>query len=479
MLNIRVKPFFISLVYFTLNIVLYILLTQMNTINYQNWQILAGFYAVLHVLITVICFYIVNLGMLSFSAIMVWLLYVFHFGQIIIKFLFRDYQFTADMSLAVTKNAYISAIEYSFLIIFVTAFGIILVKLFENRQPENLNVRTMTDQTIENYYIIGLRIVVLTFPIEAYTLIQRLIVSMSSGYLSIYNIGTSGILSQIGTFSVIGFIMMLIGCQNKKAKANFIFFSFTIFYIISMFSGGRMWQIIKIILVLCFYLKIMKVKINPKNGLLLFLIVYLLAGFLSAIADLRGEDVINLTTILNLFVDIYQNNPLLNIIEELGATIYTVGLTFEKIPYQIDFSNGAQYFTNFVGVLPNLSEKITKINFDSNFVNLLNVPTIGGSFVAEMYYSFAAYGTVLAFVIGLGVQLVTKKMEEGFITRHYQFPIYSTMFLYSMVSWVRGSSSVLYRNVIFGSLFIYLIFKLFVRKKDVSNNNLKAIAVKK
>lgn len=473
MLNIRVKPFFISLVYFILNIVLYILMIQTNTVNYQNWQVTVGFYVVLHVVLTVSCFYIINLGMLSFSAIMVWLLYVFHFGQIIIKFLSRNYQFIADMSLVVSRRAYIESIQYSFLIISITAFGIILVKLFESKSPETFNITQMTDQSIENYYIVGLRIVVLTFPIEAYTLIQRLIVSWSSGYLSIYGTGTSGILSQIGTFSVIGFIMMLIGCQNKKAKANTIFFSYTLFYIVSMFSGGRMWQIIKIILVLYFYLKIMKIKINPKNGLLLFIIAYLLAGFLSVIADLRGEEIINVSTILNIFVEMYQNNPLLNIIEELGATIYTVGLTFEKVPYQIDFSYGSQFFTNFVGVLPNLSEKITKINFESNFVNLLNVPTIGGSYVAEMYYSFAYYGIILAFVIGLGIQWISKKMEMGFITRRYQFPIYGIMVLYSLISWIRGSSSVLYRNVIFGSLFIYLIFKLFVRKKSASQINLE------
>lgn len=469
MLNIRVRPFFISLVYLISNIILFILLTHANTVNFQNWQTIAGFYIIIQVLLTVCCFYIIDLGMLSFSAIMVWLLYVFHFGQIIIKFFSRNYQFSADMSLAVSRGAYIFSINYSFLIISITAFGIILIKLFENKELETFNIRPLSDQTLENYYIVGLRIVVLTFPIEAYTLIQRLIISWSSGYLSIYSIGTSGILNQIGTFSIIGFIMMLIGCQNKKNKANLIFFSYTLFYIISMFSGGRMWQIIKIILVLYFYLKIMKIKINPKNGLMLFITVYLLAGFLSAIADLRGEEVINISSLLNVFVEVYQNNPLLIIVEELGSSIYTVGLTFDKVPYQIDFSHGSQFLTNFVGVLPNLSEKITKINFASNFVNLLNVPTIGGSYVAEMYYSFASYGIIIAFIIGLGIQWISKKMEQGFLTRNYQFPIYSIMLLYSMISWVRGSSSVLYRNVIFGSLFIYLILKLFVRKKSYSS----------
>lgn len=470
MLNIRVKPFFISLLYLTVSIVLYILLIQSNTVNYQNWQITAGFYTVLHILLTVCCFYIIRLEMLSFSAIMIWLLYVFHFGQIIIKFISRNHEFSADMSLAVSKSAYISSIEYSFLIIFVTTFAIIIMKLFEHQDLETIKIKPMSEQSIENYYIIGLRIVVLTFPIEAYTLIQRLIISWSSGYLSIYSIGTSGILNQFGTFSVIGFIMMLIGCQNKKNKANLIFFSYTFFYIISMFSGGRMWQIIKIILVLYFYLKIMKIKINPKNGLLLFGIVYLLAGFLSAIADFRGEEGIKIATIIEIILEMFQNNPLLNIIEELGATIYTVGLTFDKVPYQVDFSHGFQFLSNFVGVLPNLSEKITEINFNSNFVLLLDVPTIGGSYVAEMYYSFAYYGALLAFAIGLGIQWVSRKLEIGLLTKSYQFPIYSIMLLYSLISWVRGSSSVLYRNVIFGSIFIYVIFKLFVRKTSVPQN---------
>ena len=39
------------------------------------------------------------------------------------------------------------------------------------------------------------------------------------------------------------------------------------------------------------------------------------------------------------------------------------------------------------------------------------------------------------------------------------------MLQYSIISWVRGSAIIFYRNVVFSFIFIYIISSLFVKRK--------------
>lgn len=464
MINIKKKYLYISLAYLFISVLIYILLGKLNSYDYELWQLSTGLYIFLHLIVTFVCFKMMNIEVLSTSGIFVWLLYLFHFSQLFIKLISNSYLFNFDVSYIVSKETYIESIEYTFLILFSLTFGILLMKAIKKRN--NLKNHKLSQLADKSYYVIGKRIFILTFPIEAYILIQRLFIASSDGYLAIYEIGTSGIMSLLGTFSLIGVIMMLLGSQTKKNRATVIFCLYTVFYLISMFSGGRMWQVIKILVVLYYYLKATNIKITIKNAFIVAVAGYFLAGFLSSIADFRGLGIGNIEAVTEVIKEAFVTSPLLNALEEFGGTIYTVALTVQKVPSSIDYSNGSQFLTSFISLLPNLSASIADINDKSSFVNLLDVKAIGGSFAAEMYYSFGYYAVGPTILIGMLIQWLTEKIELSLKTKNYHIIIYSIMLQYSIISWVRGSAIIFYRNVVFSFIFIYIISSLFVKRKN-------------
>lgn len=480
LIEINKKSVVLALGYMVFSSFLFLILKNSDTFNYQHWQMTASIIVLIHLIVVIICYKSIGIDLLSTSSVITILIYLFHLSQLLIKLFSKEYKFNFDVSMIIPKYDYIESIEYTFLILSVLVFGILLMKSFKisskfkNNRLSRSNYNRLSTLSNDGYYKLGIIVFVVTFPIEAFILIQRFIIARSSGYTAIYDVGGSGIISLIGTFSIIGIVMILIGCQNKKRKATMIFLSYALFYLFTMFSGGRMWQLIKLLIVFYYYLKIINIKVGTKNALLMSISVYLLAGFVSSISDFRGEGIADIGVVIETIKNVYNNNPFLNAIEEFGGTIYTMGLTIGKIPGTIDFSHGKQFFTGIVSILPNLSESIDNINVESNFVNSINVKAIGGSLIAEMYYSFGYYAVIPALFLGMFIQFLTRVIEKSIENKDYTNIIYSVLIQYSMLSWVRGASIIFYRNVFFSFAFIYIITIIFIRRKNKNDKNIRS-----
>src|SRR5699024_6086219 len=120
------------------------------------------------------------------------------------------------------------------------------------------------------------------------------------------------------------------------------------------------------------------IKITKRTFILILLLGYFGAGFMSAVADFRSYNIQNEGYILEIIQDVFRNNPILNILDEFGGTVYTVALTIQKTVFEIPHSLGKQFVTNFVSILPNLNDAMAAINDQSNYVLLLKTPWIGG-----------------------------------------------------------------------------------------------------
>ncbi|MER2227472.1 MAG: O-antigen polysaccharide polymerase Wzy [Carnobacterium sp.] len=462
MTNINSKYASITSLYTLVSLILYLCLNFLKLDNYQASQKIIGFVVILQITLTFIAFLMLKIEFLSLSGSFVWLNYLFHLSQPIIKAVSPQYDFAFDVSIYVFPATYLESLKYSYLMIILVTSGVMFYKCFEK---ETVYKKYMYSTiSLDNLFKIGSIVFSCTFPIEMYIQINRILVARNSGYLATFEVEVSGLISLLATFSLIGMVMMLLGSKHHFLRGNILTGFYLLFYIIAMFSGGRMWQVIKILLILYYYIKTYDIKIKGKNLILIVVIGYLGAGFMSAVADFRAYDVQSSDYILQIISNVFVNNPILQIMEEFGGSVYTVALTIQKTVFELPVSFGKQFLTNFVSLVPNLSYKISEILDRSNYVLLLKMPNIGGSFVGEIYYSFKYFAIFPAFLIGFILQYFTTKIENGIKNTDFHFIIYTIMFQYSVVSWVRGSSAIFYRNTIFGMIFIYVITKILVRQ---------------
>lgn len=462
MTGVNSKSVLITSVYTLVSVILYLCLDFINENGYQLSLRIIGFVVIVQMILTFVVFWMMKIEVLSLSGSFIWLNYLFHLSQPIIKAISPNYDFAFDVSIYVFPATFVETLQYSYLMIIIVSSGVLFYQCFEKERIYKKYMYSTISQ--ENLFKIGSVIFSFTFPVEMVIQINRIIVARNSGYLATFNVEVSGLVGLLATFSLIGMVMMLLGSKEKFVRGSLLTAFYLSFYVIAMFSGGRMWQVIKILLVVYYYIKTYDIKIKGKKLILLLIIGYLGAGFMSAVADFRSYDFQSNDYIVQVISNVFVNNPILQVMEEFGGSVYTVALTIQKMIFELPASFGKQFLTNFVSLLPNLSDSIAKLNDQSNYVLLLNMPTIGGSFVGEMYYSFKYFAIIPAFLIGIFLQYFTTKIENGIKNNDFHFIIYTIMFQYSVVSWVRGSSAIFYRNTIFGMVFIYIITKVLVKQ---------------
>ncbi|MGY4105401.1 O-antigen polysaccharide polymerase Wzy [Ignavigranum ruoffiae] len=468
------KKLFITMIYALTSMVLYLALAQFSQdMNRPAIQI-AGWIIMGQAINTALTYYWLGIPLLSFSGIFTWLMYLFHLSQPVLIALFPDYSLDFDVSKYVLATTYFEAIKYSFMVLFFLAIGVLIMQSYRRKDLQNSSLIQNHSELAElikahNLFKTGLFIFILTFPFEIYLQISRLFVALNEGYLATFNFELGGFFGILANISLVGMIMMLCGQKHNQKVGRWMLLAYTLFYLIAMFSGGRMWQVIKLLLVFTYYLQIYQIKISKKNLILLLIGGYLLAGFLSVIADIRSYDFTSSGYILEIAKNIFAQNPILKVLDEFGGTIYTLTLTIDKVPAMIERSWGSQFILNFASLLPNLTGKIDEMVNETNFVLLLKMPHIGGSLVAELYYSFGKYQPIFSLLLGMGIQAMTQKIRWDIQHNQYRFITYTALLQYSLISWIRGSSSILYRNTFYGSLFVLVVvtYMSILKKKEV------------
>lgn len=464
MIRINQKYALLTSLYTLISLILYFSINYLIGVEYQTALRIIGMGILIQFILNFFVYFLMEIDFFSLSGSFTWLNYFFHLGQPVVKFLAPSFRLNFDVSQTVVNEVFIESLSYSYLMIVMVSVGILFLKTFEKKFVHK--EYKLSNLTNENLFKIGLLIFATTFPIEAYIQLTKIFVATTSGYLATFEVGISGIVGFISNFSLVGAIIMLLGSKDNRKRGNIIMIFYGLFYVVAMFSGGRMWQVIKLLLVFYYYKEIYRIKVTKKTMLILVVVGYFAAGFMSAVADFRSYDIQSEGYIVQILQDVFRNNPIFNILDEFGGTVYTVSLTIQKTMYELPFSFGKQFITNFVSIFPNLTAGMAAINDNSNYVLLLKTPWIGGSFVGEMFYSFGYFAVLPAFIVGAIAQYLTEKIERGIKNNDYHIIIYTLMFQYSFISWIRGSSAIFYRNTAFGIVLVYIITSFFIREKE-------------
>lgn len=467
MLEFDKKNLFITALYALLSLLLILAAYLSITLQYQASIERIGIIIIIQMLLNLIAFRQMEISPLSLSGLFVWLNYLFHLTQPVVKVIAPNYDLVFDVSVYVPEDVYFESLHYSLLIILCIVIGVMLYRSIEfrqpNKEPRNFKLSNIT-QT--NLIIMGCIILAVTFPVEAYIQVSRVLLALDQGYIATLQDGVGGITAFLANFSIVGVIMLILGSKVNQRRGTIVFLLYTAFYLMTMFSGGRMWQIIKIVLVMYYYLETYDVKIKGKNFVMLLVGGYILAGFLGAVGNFRAYDFGDSSYIFDIIRDVFINNPILEVFDEFGGTIYTLSLVIDQTPQTLPFSYGEQFVQNLIGILPNISGIVQEMINEANFIIQLNIPTIGGSFIAEVYYSFHYFGVIFAFLMGWVVEYISEKVRHGLRNSNYHFIIYSIMFQYSFISWVRGSSGIFYRNTVYAMVLIFIITNVLIPTKS-------------
>ena len=210
-----------------ISFILFLFLKLTNeSLNYQTWLTVFALTVLLTFVLNLIFLHCRGYRLVSFFTIFVALLYLFHFGQVILYGIFPTYKTSGYNFIAKGGQSVVDALLFSYVIINFIILGGLLVK-----KRSTSNVRLVSKK---NYKLLALIFICISLPLQLYIVVKQLIVSHTEGYNEVLHLGLSGALTQIANFYIIGFVMLLIIYKNNLMKKNVIFVLEVSFLLVSM-----------------------------------------------------------------------------------------------------------------------------------------------------------------------------------------------------------------------------------------------------
>lgn len=281
-----------------------------------------------------------------------------------------------------------------------------------------------------------------------------------------------GMLSSIGKFYWLGqyisyVVIALYFYSSYKSNLNIKYsvgYYFIIFYILGYLFIGDRGTFISLLFLYIFGMNFFSEKIQYKRVLVSFVIIIIISTVLSVT---RVESIYNPIDMLEVYLSSDKaNNPIVDAFIEFGVSIKTVNIAMTLIPNDYDYWYGHSLIDSFLIALPNIfGTRVSSGNLGAwvtevAFGTLSNTYGRGGSIAMEAYVNFGYFGVLLFSFLGWISGITYKK----FINEPSLFNTIFTMMLISALSiWVRNTSSVSFRIVIWG-LFISTCVAYFTNK---------------
>ncbi|MED3662286.1 O-antigen polysaccharide polymerase Wzy [Ureibacillus terrenus] len=437
--------------------------------NVPNSVLILSIIIILHFILSILILEITNSKIFSLSGIFVILSYLFHFGQIILIGLFPKYKFQQFFILDYVNFYQLQqATVYQLHIITAVVTGIVLATIKKNnkirKKTSKLNFKESRITTITAGWVI----LTICFPIRLMTDLSKIRASFSGNYFDTFRTGESGVIGFLGYFAFIGIALLIMGYSINKKRMSTIIFILSISYLIfTMVSGGRGQQLTIILMLLyIFFNCVYKLKI--RNVIVLLVGVYLLIPFLNTIFFIREIGIDSFYSFIKEYENSLNNNPILKLLEELGATQYTVILTMERIE---ESAFGLSYLSALPLVFVNIGGILDPFVYMSTYQKSLKVPYIGGSYIGELFFNFRYFGIIFAIFIGIFINTISTKLKELLVEKKYlNAAIYLPMFTY-FLWWVRDTFSGWIRPTIWGYVFIVIIIMILNMFIRINNSN--------
>lgn len=309
-----------------------------------------------------------------------------------------------------------------------------------------------------------------------YVLISKVIIAVKSGYGSLYNnaISLGGALSYISGFFIPSILLLLYSYRKDTKKRKVLMLICIIVAILNLVVGTRAEPMSIIVILIVYYNRYIN-KIKGKSFAKLFVIFLIIVTLIPTIAKYRSNRESGIKNMMEEVIN-NENNPIIQTISELGATMNAWCLTDKAVPSKQDFKYGESYISSIGMIIPSFllggysfADNAALDIWLQNIWNMSYGP--GFNIFAETYYNFGWYiGIGFSFVLGLfyGKVFNLKSKNEN---KNALLSILSMIFLYNSMLIARFPFHSTIRNLFYMYLLIYLAIILLYNYKNKGEKN--------
>lgn len=221
-------------------------------------------------------------------------------------------------------------------------------------------------------------------------------------YALTYKIGRNNPLVYVSMYIFpISVFMILLSTKNKVIKRVVLSYVLIRSIVMMMIIGSRSSHIPMIVSLIIYYIYSEENKISYKKILIYTLALVAVYTLVSA-----TRNNINKFDIQTIAIYLKNNNIFVDILQELGSTQNNIILLYDNCPNYLEFVYGKSYAGSFLKLFPGGS--LLPIDF-SDYIDIGSIlnpyfhkgESLGGSYIAELYYNFGWLSIFISPIIGL------------------------------------------------------------------------------
>lgn len=431
------------------------------------------------VCIELVAYYIANkaikLKLFSLSTLFVTLVFLFHFGQLLLITFFPDvielYSFRIVVNFFSDAQA-CYALKIMNIAFVAIAFGTLLPsKRYKATHMSNINI---------DYYQLAKKIILLTFPFKVIIDLLTVYYSFTIGFsqTSLWLQSVPNFIRSFGKISMVGFAILMVSLSTKPQKQKKVFIFVLVYLAVLMLSGWRS-ENIAFLTVFAYLFLSTRPSIKLKNVIIYAVAGYFMLCFVQVVADMRtssGRSIAGYSDMLSTML-FGGGLVIFDSLRELGNTGYTAECVLINWLSRFDPSWGKSYILGLTAILPNITGLSGKLTESAAFATQLQqhnmvlseYVNIGGSVLGEFFFNFGVIGGIIfAFIVGKIIGWFSDNANRCLIGGDYSFLIIAIPVMFASLYWVRDSFGHLIRDVVWAILLSLIILKS-MRHKQIVN----------
>lgn len=304
------------------------------------------------------------------------------------------------------------------------------------------------------------------------SLISSVIISLSSGYMALYNYNASqigqettfisNIFATLKMFFIPG-IFLLVYIYKNNTLMRKILTSIVLLAVFLSFAIGIRTDAAALLISFVFLWHTEISAFKGKKAVLLVLGAFLLLIIFTVIGEVRGDLNRGVNSIFTASKEIISDkNPIFSSIGEMGGSMFPLIEIMNIVPEQINFKFGQTYLSSLLAIFPSILVDwiVPRVSL-SNWLMLTLGMNYGPGFslLAESYLNFSWAGAPFMFILGyIFSKILYSRGKKG---NFYLIEnVFIAVMLYFFITAGRGDSLLLIRNIMFYSIIPYLFIKI-------------------
>lgn len=444
-----------------------------------------GYFTIFELLLFVYFDYKQKDGHLSYASVFVFILFIFHFGQLFLYSFFQKEYSHIRFLLLLTPEESVYGFKYMTYSFSAICSGMLI-------RGSNMNNKTSEKSVFFNnrcdWVHVAKTIIYLTFFVKVALDITTLVITITVGgeMARVFVNRFPNVFLYYGKISLVGFVLLIFAYKYQPKKQFRVFAFIESYILIMMISGIRSENVAYLVVFLFTYISCRLKPFTLKSFIIAGVFGFFAMAFVNAVGQFRTLASRDMSALTETYEDSYKNNLLFSLLSTSGDTGYTAHAVLNYWLPRYGPSYGDAYYKGITAIIPNIPGVIDMghVTAESAFASNLqkrnaisdDYLNIGGSIIGEFFYNFGLFGGIfVSFLFGLFAGWVSSGAYYSFKNDDYYKSIIYIPIMLAMLYWVRSYFGGGVREAVWGILFAYLVVKRKVKTKVIKTNNIQEI----